>query len=457
MPRRIMIVDDVATNRILLKARLASAFHDAVPACSGAEALAKARAEPPDLFVIDYLMPGMDGLTLCRTIRADPVLSGIPLIMISGDTDHATKLAALAAGADDFLPKPVCDQILLARIRALLRQRETVLEYESQLDALDGAGLAEGAAAFDGPARIAMVTSDPARAVRWRTDLLQHLADRVEVLSRGQALAGHSAPPDLFILASDPAAPADVLQVMSELRSRPSTRHAVFSVALPAGEGGVAATALDMGADDVFTVPFDAQEVALRARALIARKRKGDRQRARIASGCRMALTDPLTGLANRRHAMPALARIVSAATAEGRPCAVMVIDIDRFKSVNDTHGHAAGDTVLAEVARRLTDGTRPSDLLARIGGEEFLIALPDATEAAARAIAQRLCAAIGDAPVRLAQGAAIPVTISIGLAMSAEATEAPEQLMARADAALLAAKGGGRNKVVILQRKSAA
>ena len=139
----------------------------------------------------------------------------------------------------------------------------------------------------------------------------------------------------------------------------------------------------------------------------------------------RLAMIDPLTGLYNRRYAMPELATIAARAAETGSPFAVMVVDLDRFKLVNDKHGHGAGDQVLVEVSRRLTANLRASDLLARIGGEEFLVALPDAGMPLARTVAERLCQAIEERPIRLASGIGLTVTVSIGVAVSDGARDA--------------------------------
>jgi len=175
-----------------------------------------------------------------------------------------------------------------------------------------------------------------------------------------------------------------------------------------------------------------------------------------VQDGLRMAVLDPLTGLHNRRYAMPHLAAIAERAAATAAPFAVMVVDIDRFKQVNDCWGHAAGDFVLVEVARRLTANLRASDLLARIGGEEFLIALPDSTLADARVVAERLCHVIEEHPIALPDAGAVRVTVSIGLAVSGQVPDGgvtPEPvpaLLNRADRALLHAKSAGRNQVTI-------
>ena len=213
--------------------------------------------------------------------------------------------------------------------------------------------------------------------------------------------------------------------------------------------------AFDLGANDLVAAHLCPEEIALRLNALVRRKREADRLRASVKDSLRLAMIDPLTGIANRRSGLAQLATIADRSVSEDRPFALMVLDLDRFKSVNDRFGHAAGDTVLIEVARRLSTCLRATDLIARIGGEEFLICLPDTTLIESRIVAERLCHEIESQPVRLNTGDHLQVTISIGLALSHEARgydAAPlvAEIFDRADRALLAAKGAGRNQVTI-------
>ena len=193
--------------------------------------------------------------------------------------------------------------------------------------------------------------------------------------------------------------------------------------------------------------------MALRIQTQLARKRQSDRLRSSLADGLRLAMVDPLTGLHNRRYALPHLARMADRARQSGRQFAVLVIDLDRFKGVNDSFGHAAGDAVLVAVADRLRTNLRAVDMVARIGGEEFLVALPDTTLEAARATAERLRQTVGEQPIRVPGGVAVSVTMSIGLTLGGgldEASAPVDALIARADKALLAAKAEGRNQVTV-------
>ena len=157
------------------------------------------------------------------------------------------------------------------------------------------------------------------------------------------------------------------------------------------GDGDTAAMALDLGANDILAEGFPSGELAIQVRTQLRRKADAARLRASVRDGLKLAVTDPLTGLYNRRYAMSHLGRIAEQAARSGRSFTVMVADIDRFKAINDTWGHAAGDSVLVQVARILPDNLRAVDLVARIGGEEFLVVMPDTEEAEARLAAERL------------------------------------------------------------------
>ncbi len=151
-----------------------------------------------------------------------------------------------------------------------------------------------------------------------------------------------------------------------------------------------------------------------------------------------LALRDPLTGLANRRH----VEDVLGDALAEARPCAVLLLDIDHFKAVNDAHGHATGDTALREVACRLAAGLRPGDLLGRWGGEEFIVVAPAADAHAAWALGERLRTGLTDTPLP----GGLRLTLSAGVALSRPG-DTPASLVARADGALYRAKQAGRDQ----------
>lgn len=164
----------------------------------------------------------------------------------------------------------------------------------------------------------------------------------------------------------------------------------------------------------------------------------------------RLANTDPLTGLANRRHFMEGLARELDRSDRYEHPLSLVVLDLDRFKSVNDTHGHAAGDAVLRSAGRTLESVCREVDLPARTGGEEMALLLPETDREGARAVAERVRTRIERTEHTSPDGESFGVTASVGVAEAGPSARTPEQLLRRADEALYRAKEKGRNRVVV-------
>jgi two-component system cell cycle response regulator len=450
---KILIVDDVATNRIVLKVRLASAYYETLQAAHGSEALLVARQARPDLVLLDIELPDMSGIEVCAALKSDPVTRDIPVVMITAFQDSGRRIAALRAGAEEVYWKPVDEHVLLARIRSLLRARVAREHLGIQEDSYRELGFAEPVSDFGSPALVALIASKAETAIGWKRALQPHMQDRLVVLDRDGALSdpGTGKAPDLFLIETSQTRPGEGLRLMSELRSRPATRHAAVCLMLPEDARDLSATALDLGASDLIAADAEAAEIAVRLKAQLRRKRQGDRLRSTVADGLRLAMIDPLTGLHNRRFGLPQLAQIVARANRSGREFAVLVIDLDRFKSVNDTLGHAAGDAALREVAQRLKAGLRPGDLVARIGGEEFLAVLPEVDSDSAQAIAERLRRMVADEAIQLPDGRRVLLTLSIGLAMGGgidRTTETPDSLMAKADRALMTAKAEGRNQV---------
>jgi two-component system, cell cycle response regulator len=458
MAGRILIVDSVATNRIVMKVVLASAFYEPVLADSGAACLRLARDGDIELILLDLSLSDMPGITVLQHLRADPMTRTVPVVILSATDDAAERLDALKAGADEVLAKSTDHQTLLARVRNLLRGRPIV-----EAEGLTLPELAESTPGFDHPGHFALVTGHIGASMRLRRDLSQLSHHRITTLLRQEALvddgatpdAGNTLAPDVYVIDADLGGPGGGLLLMSELHSRPSTRDAGICILRSPGDLTTTAMAFDLGADAVVQADITGGELLARLHRILRRKRDNDRQRARLRDGLRLSLIDPLTGLHNRRYAIPHLAGIAARALAEDSPFAVMVVDLDRFKTVNDRWGHAAGDTVLIEVARRLAAALRPSDLLARIGGEEFLIALPATGATEAQAIAERLCQAVEETAIGLQQGVQAAVTISVGLAISPHRgmpvpAEQVGKMVERADHALMQSKLQGRNKVTI-------
>ena len=481
-----------------MKVRLSSACYDVVEAGDAAEALRLARVEAPCLVVLcaelgsdrvpqscatpapptgipstpTWITPGsaadaatvpappsdMNAVALCRRLRGHPSTASVPIIVVTKRDATEQRLALLEAGADEVLLKPVEERFFLARIRSLLRARDEMNELRLRESTSRVLGFAEGPVELAAPGTAVLVAPEASAGGKLRRALERHLSDRLTVMGPAAILAGAQtdSAPDVFVVdASDPATAQHTLSILPELRARGESRHAAIIVLTAPEEEATAVLALDLGANDVAPAPGDPAELALRVRKQIRWKQGRDRLRQTVRDGLHAAITDPLTGLYNRRYAIPHLDRIVEASRDTGRRFAVLLADLDHFKAVNDTHGHAAGDAVLVETARRLRENLRSMDLVARIGGEEFLVAMPDTGLDEARIVAERLCSIMREQPIVLPDGLSITVTMSMGLAMGRgdETADAfgfggetiAHRLMEAADAALYGAKSGGR------------
>jgi two-component system cell cycle response regulator len=188
MTGRILIVDDVATNRIVMKVKLVDACYTVDQADSGAAALLRLVEENrPDLIILDVLMPDMSGLEVCRRLKADPETADTPVLLVTALSDRASKMAGLEAGADDFLTKPVDEVTLLARVRSLIRARDTVRELRERGEYGAGHGLCRGADRVRAAKAAGPHLAGGARttgAVVWKTALDDKVGGDVRVVPR---------------------------------------------------------------------------------------------------------------------------------------------------------------------------------------------------------------------------------------------------------------------------------
>lgn len=445
MHARILLVDPVPASRILLRATLGEAFASARQAATAAEALDALAEDRPDITVIHGQPPDMTAAALTRAIKDR--WPSCPVLIVAAAGAGAEVIEGLRAGADSVLRRPVDGALLLAQLRTLKRALGTQEEWQAREETARDLGFSEPGADWAVLPRVALVgpVDRTGCVATWLADLSAETGLTLVPMDPQGALTG--APADAYILHADLDGPHAGLALVAELRARAASRNAAVIVVLRAEDRAGAVIALDTGASDILTDRAATGELALRLAMQLRRKSETDRMRRSVEAGLRLAALDPLTGLWNRRYALPHLDRMAQRATETDQTWAVALFDIDRFKQVNDRFGHAAGDRVLAEVADRLRQHTRVVDLVARIGGEEFLVALPEGDLAVARQVAERIRLRVAETPIEVPGLPPVTVTVSAGIALGAPGVPATE-VIARADRALMRCKTGGRNQV---------
>jgi two-component system cell cycle response regulator len=448
MTARVLVVDDILTNVKLLEARLSAEYFDVLVAHSGQEALDMLLTERVDVVLLDVMMPGLDGFEVCRRIKSDPRTTHLPVIMVTALDQPADKIGGLRAGADDFITKPVDDTALVTRVRNLARLKalndEMLFRISSGLDAAVAGAVPEWREAED-DGRVLLV-EDQERAVQRVAAALKMHKVSVEPEPKSALARLEESLYDLAIVSLSLAG-ADGLRLCSQARAL-QRQLPIMVVAEPAEKHRLL-RALDMGVNDYVVRPIDRHELIARVRTQLRRKRHADSLRHKLDASLELAFTDALTGLFNRRYLEAHAEAMAARARTQGSLLSVVVVDIDHFKSINDHYGHAAGDTVLREFAQRLRGNTRAVDLTCRIGGEEFMIVMPDTPHWRAVQIAERLRSCFAHEPFRVNATTNVTVTASVGLATLGDGGESMEALFGRADQALYEAKRGGRNRVV--------
>lgn len=453
MSARVLVVDDVLPNVKLLEAKLTSEYFDVLCATSGEEALSLIGKSPPDIILLDVMMPGMDGFEVCRRIKSDPKASHIPIIMVTALDHPRDRVTGLEAGADDFLTKPVHDTALFARVRSLVRLKVLTDELMMRESTSQALGL-NSEFSLNGMNDIddgqILLIEDQARVAQRIVEALEPTG-RVEADSGGSGLTDRVRIRDFdLVIVSLGLAQMDGLRICSQLRSMEETRNVPILVVVDENNSKELLRGLEIGVNDYLVRPIDRNELLARARTQIRRKRYADRLRQNAHLNYKMATTDAVTGLYNRHFMSNHLQALLASGVRTTKPVSLMMMDIDFFKSVNDSYGHAAGDDVLQDFASRIVRNIRGIDLAARFGGEEFVVIMPDTDTDMAMVIAERLRTAVETKPFEVgAPDGPKRITVSIGVATTAGG-ESTDSLLERADRALYRAKNEGRNRTVI-------
>lgn len=460
MPKRVLVIDSIATHRIRLSALLEDARFQVVAATDMTEFKGSAR----DFDLVILGLPRHRPAGQISSVAGALQGARIPILALDGSSSPLRRLLALRAGAREILRRQVPDDLLLSRLRGLIREGEAEREADRRRLTAASFGFAEANAGFDAKASILCLGSLGSLPSELSA-LLPHKVTTADAV-RG-ADGAWAAKPDAIVLNTGSDGRA-LTSLLSELRDETHLSPAPVLALYPERRPSMATQALALGASEVVPDSAGIEEVELRLANMLDRKAQNDALRRSDEQSYRLAATDPLTGLYNRRYAETYLAALPSQTDAQHPEFCVLLVDLDHFKAVNDTHGHVAGDRVLQEVAQRLQDNLRACDLIARYGGEEFLVVLPETSAATASLLAERLRCAIAARDVVWPGGPPISVSVSIGVAAGSLTRHITGQrtgtcdmagvfssdffqtTFEAADAALYQAKTNGRNRVEV-------
>ncbi len=341
----------------------------------------------------------------------------------------------------------------MARVRSLVRLKLMTDELRMREATGDRLGLMDDAEALHragaGMGRILVVEDRETSARRIAESLREQNKVTIETDAR-EALVRVSGEEYDLVVVSLSLERSDGLRFCSHLRSEERTRNTPILAIVENGDTTRLVRALDMGVNDYLMRPVDRNELTARVRTQLKRKRYQDVLRQNLQLSLEMAITDPLTNLYNRRYMESHLGTLVQRASDRGKPISLLIVDIDFFKSVNDTHGHDVGDDVLREFGERLARSVRGIDLACRYGGEEFVVVMPDTDVAFAYNVAERLRQEIANEPFKVnCDVQTLDITASIGVTSLLGPTDSVDRFLKRADQALYRAKREGRNRVV--------
>ncbi len=452
MTARILVVDDIPANVKLLEARLTAEYFQVITALNGDDALAICDEGGVDLILLDIMMPGMDGFEVCTRLKANPITTHIPVVIVTALDQPADRIRGLEAGADDFLTKPVNDLQLMSRVKSLVRLKTLTDELRLRAETTRSIGIDEllGGNATVSSARAKLLLIDErSGSVERMKKTLRNECD-LDVASDPQVGFFQAVEKNYdCVLLATAFANFDPLRICSQLRSLDRTRFLPILLIAEQGEDERISRALELGVNDYVVRPVDPQELIARIRTQVRRKRFNDALRQSVVQTIEMAVTDGLTGLHNRRYLETHLEILFERAVSRGRPLSYMIADLDKFKTINDTFGHDGGDVVLREFSNLLRRQVRGADLVSRYGGEEFVVVMPDTDPEVAGRVAERVRAAVAEKSFVLPDGRTVPVTVSVGIASLEGGSDTLSRLAKRADIALYEAKNLGRNRVV--------
>jgi len=453
MPGKILIVDPIITNRVMLKAQLVSEYFSVTLAADHTSARREMYKSLPDVLLLNYDCEMATGFATCRAIRGDPRTAYLPIVLLCSTVEDSFWHSAYQFGVDEVLPTAPETDLLSNRLAQLVRRKEVVEEQRVRQRTYIDMGFAENQVQFP-PQFPPALTLDCTQAELLLSGEIGAALKRLLKPEFPAVRLRKNVPnPTVSIIEEAQLGQKHALQFLCTLQQQGLKAKVAPKILYVSQSHSpeIYRRALELGADDFMGHPYCAAEMATRVRRLAWLHQIRTDAEKTIDDRLRLAMLDPMTGLYNRRYALQYLENIAKKDMEQARSITVMMLDLDNFKAVNDAFGHPAGDAVICETARRLKNNLRDADLVARVGGEEFLVVLRDTPIAQAHAIAKRMCAHINAVKF---QPDTIPlpfaVSISIGVAYSSDTSLTAQDMISHADHALYQSKGQGRNRVTL-------
>lgn len=420
---RILAIDDMPTNLMVLASALAGDFIIQL-AASGPEGLVMAQNHPPDLVLLDVMMPDVDGFEACKRFKSDPRLKNIPIVFVTALTDNESEMKGLRLGAVDYLHKPVNVAIARQRIRNVLERAE----FQRKLQASES--------------RLRQVI-EASNLGSWEWNIPD---DQFVVNERWASMLGYDIDelkPSTMATRQRLVHPDDEEKAKRLLNDHFKGLASRYDCELRlAHKSGHWIWVHERG--KVVETDQHGQPCVMFGTLSDISERKNIELQIRET-----AIRDPLTNVYNRRHLLEHIGTNLAAHSRTERPMSIAMLDLDHFKDVNDTFGHEAGDTVLKAFTRTVQESIRSYDLLARFGGEEFVLVFPDTPKVAACQLIERIMEKFRQNPP-VHGDHKIPVTFSCGLAENAEIADTPQDFQAflgLADQRMYEAKRNGRDR----------
>lgn len=459
---KVLVCDDQPMN-VKLMARSLSLFgYEVLTAANGEEAIRIARESSPDIILLDIMMPKLNGYDVTQILKRDSLTRTIPIVLITALSGDDDKLKGLEAGASDFLTKPVNQTELLTRVRSLVKLKKMQDQVNANANMMTSRPSTSGPVATEHEEKyIVMIIEDDPTQIKYIENQLDTGGyDTIVANNASEALdILNEAIPDLILL--DILLPdMDGVVLLEMLRALPEIRPIPILIISAFGDLDIKVKSFDTGADDYLVKPINTVEMMARIKSNLIKydfqkkvmaiaddyKTMADNYKATIDGLFKQTIIDSLTGLNNRYYLNTVMEREVGSSKRYDYDFCLMMLDVDHFKSINDTYGHISGDSVLREMGALTKQAIRTIDSAIRYGGEEFLLVLPHTAIQEASLLAQRIRKSVENH--KFSDVGDRQITISIGVAQFQKSDNDMHKLIKRADEALYRAKKGGRNRV---------